>query len=142
MGIKEWSPLGDKCEDPRAERPPEQGIIFQLLVNACRSIGARLNQDNSTGNPLRPAEHPQHIRAKVHIISQIPEFLIYVESLGKENDLDLVVSLELEPVTNFGFEVFVVPIVPDHAHFIYQEEGLRRDFLESDIFVIDIDAAV
>ena len=142
MGIKEGCPAGDESQDSGAEGPPDQGVIFQLLVNPCRSIRAGLNQDDSTGDPFRPAEHTQHIRAEEHVIGQVTQLLVNVEGLGEENDLDLVVSLELEPVTDFRLEILEVAVVPDHSDFINEKEGLRGDLFETDIVVVDMDAAI
>ena len=55
---------------------------------------------------------------QIHFICQIPELNINIKSLAEEIDFDMIMTLQLKPVTYFRPESFKVTVIPDHAHFI------------------------
>ena len=54
-----------------------------------------------------------------------------------EIDLDMVMALKLEEITDTGFKHLIVPVVPDHSHLIQQEQrsGLWNEIAQ----VLDIE---
>lgn len=142
MGIKEGCISWDKGKDARSEQPEQQGIELQFLINPGWSIALRFCQDHTAADALGPAEHPEKIGTEIHFVGEVTQLLINIECLRKQKYLDLIMTLEFEPVTNFCFEILEISIVPDHTNLIHQENRPGRDIEKTDIVIVDVMAAV
>lgn len=119
MTVEVFGVSGDECEGPVPKRFEGQGFS---------DTGFGLSRGFSKGDVLRDAfshgEDTGNIGMKEHTITKVTELLVNVEGLGGHVDNTVIMALELEEVTDRGLEVFEVPGIPHHAHFIQEKHGI------------------
>lgn len=131
MAIKELGILGDISQSPIPE-----GADNQILRDTGFGVSYSLCDDNLPGNPLAQGKDTGKIRMKKHSITEIPELLIYIKSLGGHIDQNVIMTLELEKVPDLRLEQLIVPIIPNHTYLVQQEQRMGlRDIISQMLYI-------
>lgn len=98
-----------------------------------------MNNNRLANNMFSDDKHPQILIDKIHIIRQITEFLIYIESLRKEINTALMMTLIAEPFYHTFVHIFEIAVIPYKANFINKNTRLFRKInIENHFRVINI----
>lgn len=129
--VEVFRPFGDVGECPIPEREHHE-----VFADTGFSFRGGLSDNHFANNTFAEGKNTHEIGMKKHTIAEIAKLLVYIESLACHVDFYMVMTLELEEVTDSGFEYLVIAIIPNHANFIEQEQGTSfRDELTK---VLDI----
>lgn len=117
VGVEVFGPFGDVGVRPVPKREHDQ-----IFADAGFSLGGRLGEDNFAGDAFANGEYTEKVSMEVHSIRQIAEFLVNVKGLRGHIDLNVIVALKLEEVTDTGLEYLVVTIIPNHTYLVQEQE--------------------
>ena len=119
MTVEVFGVSGDECESPVPKR-----FEGQAFSNAGFGIGGRFSKSDVLRDAFSHGEDTGNIGMKEHTVTEVTELLVNVEGLGGHIDDTVIMALELEEVTDGGLEVFEVPGIPHHTHFIQEKHGI------------------
>ena len=131
-------PMGDEGEEHRPAPEQQQGIEFQIFIYPGRSVGSGLHQTGDPEDPAAIGPDPEEGLDQVHLITQIPDFLIDVEGLRGHDNSQVIMTLELEEIADSRIKIFEASIVPDHTYLINNDQRLRRERAVTDIRIINL----
>ena len=80
-----------------------------------------MNNNRFSDNMLSNNKNTKKFIHKEHIISEITEFLINIESLGKKINSAFMMTLVTKPFNNTLIHRFEVPIIPNKRNFINKD---------------------
>lgn len=102
--------------------PVPEGEHYKVLRDAGFGFRGRLGDYNFADDSFSDGKNTSKILMEVHSITEITNLLIDVESLRSHIDLDMIMALQLEEITNTGFKYLIVSIIPDHTNLIQKQQ--------------------
>ncbi len=141
MGIKILRPAGNISEPDTA--CTEKGLPERDELHGIRNtrLGIALRVDDRYHAPdLAGDRNKTEIAGtEIHGISKVAELDINIKSLGEQIDSVPIMPLKLEIITDISTEFLVITVIPDHADFIDQHNGPRRETPGTDLVHIKSD---
>lgn len=97
VGIEELAPFGNV-----GQRPLPEGANDQVFGNAAFRFTGGLSDDHFTGDTLSQGKHSQEVLVEKHTVTKVTDFFVHIKGLGSHINLDVVMTLEFEEVTDTG----------------------------------------
>lgn len=124
MRIEVFSPTGDE-----GQRPIPGWADGQVFRDSGFGFCGSFHDDDLSDNTLAKGKDTHKVSMKIHTVTEITKFLIYIKSLGSHVDFYMIMTLKLEEITDRGFKYLIVTVVPNHTNLIQQQKrmGLRDE---------------
>lgn len=129
--------MRDEGKEDGAAPEQERAVKLEVLVNPGGAVGGGLYQTRDPEDTTAKSPDPEKRFNQVHLITEVTDFLVYVKGLRSHYNRQMVMTLELEEITDSGIKIFEASVVPNHADLINDDQTFRRECFVAYVLVAD-----